>query len=111
MKGLRLGVTFIIVLTIFLLSAFQMQLRGYEKIGRAEDWTVYYKNEAVCLTVEEVFFSDEDYDYYFYCAMSERYIIKRGFEEYSLVFALENDYIRISELEELIDFGSTRKTE
>ena len=111
MKGLRVGVTFVIVLTIFLLSAFQMQLRGFEKIGRSEDWTVYYKNEDACPSVEEVFYSDAEYDYFFYCTMSERYIIKRGFEEYSLVFALENDYISISELEELIDFGSTRKTD
>ena len=104
MKGLRLGVTFFIVLVLFLLSVFQMQLRGYEKISRLEEWTVYYAEEDACLTIEELFYSDDTYNYYFSCAMSSRYIVKRGFEEYSLVFALENDYIEISELEEVIDF-------
>ncbi|MCK5388350.1 MAG: hypothetical protein KAJ22_03615 [Candidatus Izimaplasma sp.] len=106
MKGLRIGVTFIIALTIFLLSVFQMQLRGYEKVGRAEEWTVYYHEEDACLEQIEVFYSDDDNNYFFYCLISDRYIIKRGFEEYSLVFGLENDYIEISELSDILVFGT-----
>lgn len=109
MKGLRIGVTFIIVLTIFLLSVFQMQLRGYEKIGRVEEWTIYYEGNEDCLDMLEVFYSDDEYDYYFSCVKSDKYIIKRGFEEYSLVFALENGYIEISEIEEIIDFSKELK--
>jgi len=105
MKGLRVGVTFVIVLTIFLLSMFQMQLRGYEKIGRVEEWTVYYEDKDECSDQMEIFYSDEEYDYLFTCLKSDRYIIKRGFEEYSLVFALENGYIEISELEDVIEFS------
>lgn len=107
MKGLRVGATFIIVLVIFLLSVFQMQMRGYEKIGRAEEWTIYYKDEDSCATMIEVFYIDENYEYSFNCLMSDRYLIKSGFEEHSLVFALENGYIEISELEEIIDFNKT----
>ena len=111
MKGLRLGVTFFIVLVLFLLSVFQMQLRGYEKVARIEEWTIYYHEEDACLTMEEVFYSDEEYDYIFHCVMSERYLVKRGFEEYSLVYALENDYLDISEIEGIIDFGQVQKTD
>jgi len=100
MNNLRIGATFVIVLVLFLLSAFQMQLRGYEKIARVEEWTIYYKTDDYC-------FTDDENEYYFYCLESDRYLIKRGFEEYSLVFALENGYITISELSEIIDFGIT----
>ncbi len=107
MNSLRIGVTFVIVLVIFLLSMVQMQLRGYTKIERIEEWTLYYEDIDECLTAEEIFYSDEDNDYYFNCIMSDRYLIKRGFEEYPLVYALENDYIEITDLEGIIDFGST----
>jgi len=111
MKGLRLGATFVLVLVLFLLSVFQMQLRGYEKLARIEEWTIYYHEEDACLTAEEVFYSDQEYDYSFNCVMSERYLVKRGFEEYSLVFALENDYLDISEIEGIIDFNQEQKTD
>ncbi len=107
MNNLRIGATFVIVLVLFLLSAFQMQLRGYEKIARVEEWTIYYKTDDYCLTQEEIFFTDDENEYYFYCLESDKYLVKRGFEEYSLVFALENDYLTITELSEVIDFGVT----
>jgi len=107
MNGLRISVTFIIVLVLFLLSMFQMPLRGYEKIARVEEWTIYHKTEDSCLTQEEIFYSDSENDYYFYCLESDRYLIKRGFEEYQLVFALENGYITIEELSGIIAFGTT----
>lgn len=105
MNGLRIGVTFVIVLVLFLLSVFQMQLRGYEKIGRVEEWTIYYETEDDCFTEEEIFYTDDEFEYSFDCIKSDRYIIKRGFEEYSLVFALENDFIEISDLKEVIDYN------
>ncbi len=106
MNGLRLGVTFVVVLVLFLLSVFQMQLRGYEKIVRVEQWTIYYKVEDSCLDQKEIFFTDDENEYYFDCVESDRYLIKRGFEEYQLVFALENGYITIGELLGVIDFES-----
>ena len=105
MKGLRVGVTFFIVLIIFLLSMFQMQLRGYEKMGRVGEFTIYYKDEEACSDMEEVFFSDNEYDYYFPCLMSDRYIVKQGFEEQLLVEALENNDIEIEDIEGVIDFN------
>ena len=103
MKGLRLGVTFIIVLAIFLLSVFQMQLRGYEKIGRVEEWTIYYKDEGVCIGDIEKIYSDDIYNYFYGCGDEEALLAKRGFEEYSLSFALENEYLMIFDIEESIE--------
>ena len=103
MKGLRLGVTFIFVLVIFLLGVFQMQLRGYEKIGRIEEWTVYY-NEDHCDEDVVLVYNNSEGSYEFDCVNSETYIVKRGFEEYSLLEALNSEYIEINDLENLIDY-------
>ncbi len=111
MRGLRIGVTFVIVLVLFLLSVFQMQLRGYEKLVRVKEWTIYYKSEEGCIEQKDIFYSDDEYDYYFNCVLSDKYyIIKRGFEEYSLVYALENGYIEITEIEGIIDFQIASNT-
>lgn len=103
MNGLRIGITFVIVLVIFLLSMYQMQLRGYEKIGRFEEWNIYYKDEGECENQAEAIYSDETYNYFYGCGDEESLMAKRGFEEYSLTFALENGYLEIFDIEESID--------
>ena len=103
MNGLRLVVTFIIVMVIFLLGVFQMQLRGYEKIGRIEGWNIYY-NEDHCEEDVVLVYNNSEGSYEFECVNSETYIVKRGFEEYSLFDALSSEYIEISDLEDLINF-------
>lgn len=102
MNGLRIGVTFVIVLGIFLLSVFQMQLRGYEKIGRIEEWTIYYSGETECDSPVP-FYIDNSYKYYYLCAENESLIVKSGFEEHTIEYAFENDLITIGDLEETID--------
>ncbi len=102
MNGLRIGVTFVIVFGIFLLSVFQMQLRGYEKIGRIEEWTVYYSGEEECESTVP-FYSDSSYQYYYMCADSESFMVKSGFEEHTIEYAFDNNLITIGDLEEVID--------
>ena len=103
MKGLRVGVTFIIVLTIFLLSVFQMQFRGYDKIGRVEAWTIYYNGGDNCTVATEPFYSDDTFDYYYSCAGRESLIIKSGFEEHVLAEAIDSGIIDIGNIEEQIN--------
>ena len=103
MKGLRLGVTFFFVLVIFLLGVFQMQIRGYEKIGRTPEWTIYY-NEDHCDEDVSLIYEDSDGSYEFECVNDKTYIVKRGFEEYSLFEALSSEHIELSDIEDLINF-------
>ena len=107
MGNLRIVVTFLIVLIIALLSVFQMQLRGYEKIERLNQWVLYYQPQEACPSLEEVFYQDETYVYSFSCLKSERYMVKNGFEEHPLKEALELGYISIDDLSGVIDFQTT----
>ena len=103
MKGLRLWIMFIIVIIIIFMSIFHMQLKGYEKIGRVEEWSIYY-NEDFCDLNEELIYDDGEEEYQFECGNSEAYIIKRGFEEHSLLDALNEGYIELSDIEDIINF-------
>ena len=100
MSNIRAGITFVIVLLIVLLSVFQMQLRGYEKVGRINEWILYYKNET-CATAEEEIYQDESYTYYLGCISSDQYLVKSGFQEVLLKEALEQELITIEDLVEL----------
>ena len=58
-------------------------------------------NGDVCAQVIDVFYSDNNYDYYFTCLKSPNmYVIKNG-KEYKLKQALENGIVTISELESI----------
>lgn len=104
MGKLRIAATLIIVLIIALLSVFQMQLRGYEKITRLNEWVLYVQPQDTCDTMIDIFYTDEDYNYAFSCEQSESYLVKSGFEEHSLQDALEMGYISINDLAGVIDF-------
>jgi len=104
MNMLRLIITLVVIIIICLLSFFQMELRGYEKIARLNEWTLYIKEEDDCVNTVEVFYSDVENDYAFNCIMSDWYIVKSGFEEQSLIYALENNLINIDDLDGVIDF-------
>jgi len=103
MNGLRIGVTFVIVLAIFLLSVFQMQLRGYEKIGRVEEYTIYYNGEETCEPQTGPFYTDETYDYYYQCSNEGNLMVKNGFEEQTIEYVIENDIFTITDLEQVIE--------
>ena len=102
MDNLRIIATLLIVVVIALLSVFQMQIRGYEKLGRMEEWVLYIDEPSNCDTSLELIYSDDENNYYLPCEMSESYIVKSGFEERGLIYALEEGLITIEELEELI---------
>lgn len=110
MGNLRIAATFIIVLIIALLSIFQMQLRGYEKIERLNQWVLYYQPQDTCPTLEEIFYQDETHLYTFSCVKSDRYMVKNGFEEHALKEALESGYISINDLVGIIDFQTSLKS-
>lgn len=100
MSWLRAGVTFVIVLLIVLLSAFQMQLRGYDKIGRINEYVLYYKNEAIEHVETEIFRDGED-TYYLPSNNEHLYLVKSGFQEFGLLEALDDGLITIQDLVEL----------
>jgi hypothetical protein len=109
MDNLRIFATVFIVAIITLISFFQMQLRGYEKIGRMEEWVLYIDQPDNCSTIEELIYSDEVYSYYLPCNSSSSYIVKSGFEEKDLIYALEENLISIEDLESLINIKVQEK--
>lgn len=111
MDNLRLFATALIVVIIALLSYFQMQIRGYEKIGRMEEWVLYIDEPKHCDLVEELIYMDSFYNYYLPCDLTERYIVKNGFEEKTLKEALEEKIILIEDLELLIYISKEEKQE
>lgn len=108
MKGIRVFSTLFVLLIIVVLSAFQMQLRGYEKIGRIEEWVIYEKS-AECATALELIYEDEINEYYLPCIQSDFFIVKSGFEEHSLKEALELGLIEITDLDGLIQYYTEEK--
>ena len=109
MDNLRVFITLIIVIVLALLSVFQMQLRGYEKVGRMEEWVLYQDEPETCAQALELIYSDEVNNYYLPCIMSDSYIVKSGFEELELIYALEEGLITIEELDELIIINIVEK--
>jgi len=109
MNNLRAFGTLIIVALIAILSLFQMQLRGFEKIGRIEEWVLYIDKSDNCETIEELIYTDEVNNYYLSCTKSSSYIAKSGFEEKELIKALEENLISIKDLELLIDINIKEK--
>ena len=103
MKGLRLWIMFIIVIIIIFMSIFHMQLKGYEKIGRVEEWSIYY-NEDFCIEDDVLVYDSTEGSYEFECVNSKTYIVKSGFEEHSLLDALNEGYIELSDIEDIINF-------
>lgn len=109
MDNLRVFATIIIVLGIAILSIFQMQIRGYEKVGRMERWVLFVNEEETCDDVLELIYTDDINNYYLPCTSSETYIVKSGFEERELVYALNEGLISIEELDELLDINIVTK--
>ena len=103
MDNLRIFATVLIVILIATLSLFQMQLRGFEKIGRMEEWVLYIEKDEKCPSITEIIYTDEVNNYLLPCKMSHLYVVKSGFEEKELIYALEENLISIEELELLID--------
>ena len=103
MNGLRIGITFVIVLAIFILSVFQMQLRGYDKIGRIEEWTIYYNGEEICDPQIGPFYTDDTFDYFYQCSNENSLLVKNGFEEQTIEYVIGNDILTIEEFEDVIE--------
>jgi hypothetical protein len=102
MENLRVIATLVVVAAIAILSIFQMQIRGYEKVGRINEWVLYIDEPNICETDLEKIHSDETNHYYLPCSR-ENYIIKSGFEERSIEYVLDEEFITITELDELIE--------
>ena len=109
MDNLRVFITLVIVIILALLSVFQMQIRGYEKVGRMEEWVLYLDDPGDCAQALELIYTDEVNNYYLPCLMSDSYIVKSGFEEKELIYALESGLITIEELDELIVINIVEK--
>lgn len=109
MDNLKVFAILIIVTIIALLSVFQMQIKGYEKVGRIEQWVLYIDKTDECVLDKELIYSDEINDYYLSCKASSSYIFKSGFEEIDLIKALEDDLITIEDLDILIDISIVKK--
>lgn len=109
MDNLRVIVTLLIVAAIALLSVFQMQMRGYDKVGRIEEWVLYVDEPEICPSENEKIFEDEIASYFTTCALSEDYIVKSGFEERGLIYALDEGLITIEDLNELIALNIIEK--
>ncbi len=102
MNNLRIFGTLVVVTVLALLSVFQMQLRGFEKVGRMEEWVLYIDEPETCDLIEELIYTDDVNNYYLPCNMSDSYIVKSGFEERELKYALDEGLISIEDLDELI---------
>ena len=109
MDNLRVIATLVIVASIALLSVFQMQLRGYSKIGRIEEWVLYVDEPETCIQTLELLYSDETNDYYLPCIISDSYIVKSGFEEQSLTYVLTEGLLTIEEIDEIIELTIIQK--
>lgn len=109
MNNLRVIATLFIVAAIATLSVFQMQIRGYDKIGRMEEWVLYIDETGICPLDNEKIYEDENFVYTIPCPFSDSYIVKSGFEERGLIYALEEGLITIEQLDELITIVITEK--
>lgn len=88
----------ILVLALSILGViFQMQLRGYTKIGEINEVRLYYKQYESCALAIEQVYSDENGTYYLSCMSSQYYLVKEGKQEYSIQEALNEDIITIEE--------------
>ena len=97
MSGVRTVATLILVLTIALLSVFQMQIRGFDKVERINEWVLYY-HEA-----EELSFSSN-----YTVVVYSNYVLVQGFEEKILSEVYLNEYDLLTEdewqdVQELVD--------
>lgn len=109
MDNLRIVATLVIVAAIAILSVFQMQIRGYSKIGRIEEWVLYLDEPEICAEALELIHTDDLNDYYLPCIMSDSYILKSGFEEQSLIYGLTEGLVSIEEIDKLIDIIIVKK--
>lgn len=94
MSNLRAVATLILIAGIALLAIFQMQIRGYTKVARINEWVLYQDEDMECEVLEIE-------GYYLECGNS--YIIKTGFEEKSLIDGVTDENITIIQLIEHID--------
>jgi len=109
MDNLRIVGTLVIVAVIATLSVFQMEIRGYSKIGRMEEWVLYVDKPKSCIQTLELIYSDEINDYYLPCIMSDAYIVKSGFEEQTLKYVLTEGFVTIEEIDEMIEINIVEK--
>jgi hypothetical protein len=95
MNNLRVIVTFFLLVVVVVLAIFQMQIRGYREVGRINEYVLYNNNEELC--IDQTIVIDES-SYVIECA--SQYLLKSGFEEYTVVEALlEEDIVTIEDLQ------------
>lgn len=97
MSPLRALATLLLVLTILLLAIFQMQLRGYKKIARLNQYVLYETKPDTC---SDVTFTVDSEVISIPC--ENAYLVTSGFVEYRLEEALLEEIITISDLEPYI---------
>lgn len=97
MSNLRAAATFLVLLTVIVLAIFQMQLRGYEKIARLNQFVLYETDVETCIDVTVVIESEETI-----IRCENAYVVTSGFQEYTILDALEEDLITISDIESYI---------
>ena len=102
MDAVRIFATLFFVIVIALLSVFQMQIRGFEKVERINEWVLYYNSEQG----EDVQVIDVPVEYY-------KYTVKQGFEEKNLaeVYANEHELFTQVEWQDIDDLVNERELE
>lgn len=100
MSNLRFIITFFLLVIVIVLAIFQMRIRGYQEVGRINEYVLYHNTDEACINstivIEETTFIIE-------CA--SQYILKSGFTEYTIIDALEEEVVEIDDLSKDITVG------
>lgn len=97
MSTLRAVATFVVLLGILTLAIFQMQIRGYERVARLNQYVLYETEPETC---EDVTVTVESEDLIITC--ENAYLVTSGFSEYRLEEALSEGIITIQDIEEYV---------
>jgi len=90
-------VLFIIIILSILGCVFQMQLRGFTKVGQVEKRALYEKQSDSCATLLESVYNDGITTYFLPCISSQYYLVKKGLKEYYINEALDDEIITIDD--------------
>lgn len=97
MSNLRAISTFLLLLLISLLAIFQMQLRGYTKIARLNQYVLYETDMETCEDVTMTIASEV-----ITIECQNAYLVTSGFSEYRIEDALEEGIITVSDIEDYV---------
>jgi hypothetical protein len=97
MSTLRAVATFILLLGILLLAIFQMQLRGYDRVARLNQYVLYVTDPVTCLDVTLTIDSEV-----LVIRCENAYLVTSGFSEYTIEDALLQERITITDIEDYV---------